>query len=84
MRMGEKDGAMAIIHKLDVKSIESMKKKRDGHIGIVATWDVYGSVYHQKHVHYRCNTYAAEVVIKPTDNYWKIVNILLLDEQRVL
>lgn len=82
--MRESDGAMAIIQKLDIKSIESIAKKKDGHIGIVAQWDVYGSVYHQKHVHYRCNTYTAEVVITPTDNYWKIVKILLLDEQRVL
>jgi hypothetical protein len=43
-----------------------------------------GSVHHQKHVHYRCNTYTAEVIIKPTENYWKLVKIQLLDEQRVL
>jgi len=43
-----------------------------------------GSVHHQKHVHYRCNTYKAQVIIKPTENYWKIVKIQLLDEQRVL
>jgi hypothetical protein len=61
-----------------------MVPKKDGSIGIAANWDVYGSVYHQKHVHYRCNTYSAEVIIKPTENYWKLVKIQLLDEQRVL
>jgi len=84
MRMRDPDGAMAIIHQLDIKSIDSMVQKKDGSIGIVANWDVYGSVHHQKHVHYRCNTYKAQVIIKPTENYWKIVKILLLDEQRVL
>ena len=75
---------MAIIHQLDIKSIDSMDRKNDGRIGIVANWDVYGSVHHENHVHYRCNTYTAEVTIKPTENYWKLVEILLLDEQRVL
>jgi hypothetical protein len=84
MRMGDSDGAMAIIHQLDIKSIDSMAQKKDGSIGIAANWDVYGSVHHQKHVHYRCNTYTAEVIIKPTENYWKLVKIQLLDEQRVL
>lgn len=84
MRIGKSDEAMAIVHQLDIKSIDSMEKRKDGGIGIVANWDVYGSVYHQKHVHYRCNTYTARVIIKPTENYWKLVNIHLLDEQRVL
>jgi hypothetical protein len=84
MRMSDSDGTMAIIHQLDIKSIDSMAPKKDGSIGMVANWDVYGSVHHQKHVHYRCNTYTAEVIIKPTENYWKLVKIQLLDEQRVL
>ena len=72
MRMSDSDGTMAIIHQLDIKSIDSMSQNKDGSIGIVANWDVYGSVHHQKHVHYRCNTYTAEVIIKPTENYWKL------------
>jgi hypothetical protein len=84
LRMGSSDGAKAIIHQLDIKSIDSMAQKKDGSIGIAANWDVYGSVYHQNHVHYRCNTYTAEVIIKPTEDYWKLVKIQLLDEQRVL
>ena len=84
MRMSDSDGTMAIIHQLDIKSIDSLAQKTDGSIGMVARWDVYGSVHHQKHVHYRCNTYKANVRIKPTENYWKLVEIQLLDEQRVL
>jgi hypothetical protein len=82
--LGNSDRAMAMIHQLDIKSIDAMVQKKDGRIGIAANWDVYGSVHHQKHVHYRCNTYRAEVIIEPTENYWKLVKIQLLDEQRVL
>jgi hypothetical protein len=84
MRMRDSDGAMAIVHQLDIKSIESIALTKDGSVDIFANWDVYGSVRHQKHVHYRCNTYTARVIIKPTENYWKLVKIQLLDEQRVL
>ena len=84
LRMGNADGALTIIQQLDIKSIEAMDRKKDGSIGIFANWDVYGSVHHQNHVHYRCNTYTAQVIIKPTDEYWKLVKIELLDEQRVL
>lgn len=84
LRIRDSEGTMAIIHQLDIKSIGSMAKKKDGRIAIAANWDVYGSVHHQNHVHYRCNTYTAEVIMKPTETYWKLVKIQLLDEQRVL
>jgi hypothetical protein len=84
MRIGDPDESWAIIHQLDIKSIDAIVPKDDDSIGIVAQWDVYGSVHHQRHVHYRCNTYTAEVVIKPSNNYWKLSKIQLLDEQRVL
>jgi hypothetical protein len=84
MRMSDSDGTMAIIHQLDIKSIHSVVQEKDGHLAIAANWDVYGSVHHQNHVHYRCNTYKAQVTIGRTDNYWKLVKIQLLDEQRVL
>jgi hypothetical protein len=84
MRIDATDGALSIIDRLDIKSIESMKRLKNGTIAIVANWDVYGSVRHWNHIHFRCNTYKAEVIIKPTENYWKIVKIQLLDEQRVL
>ena len=84
LRIDNPDGSWSIIHQLDIKSIDAMTPNKDGSIDMVVQWDVYGSVYHQNHVHYRCNTYTAEVVIKPTADYWKLSKIELLDEQRVL
>jgi hypothetical protein len=49
-----------------------------------ATWDVYGSVRHLNHLHFRCNTYKAELTIVPRDNYWKLTSLQLLDEERVI
>jgi hypothetical protein len=84
MRIYETGGTMTLIDRLDIKSIESMKRLKSGAIAIVANWDVYGSVRHRKHIHFRCNTYKAEVTIVPTETYWKLTGIQLVDEQRVI
>jgi hypothetical protein len=84
LRIDATDGADSIIDRLDVKSIESIKRLKNGVIAIVANWDVYGSVRHRNHIHFRCNTYKAELTIVPTDNYWKITRMQLLDEERVI
>ena len=84
LRIDATDGAISIIDRLDVKSIESMKRMQNGAVAVVANWDVYGSVIHQNHVHFRCNTYKAELTIVPMDNYWKLTSVQLLDEQRVV
>jgi hypothetical protein len=84
LRIDATDGAASIVDRLDVKSIESMKRLKNGAIAMVASWDVYGSVYHSNHIHFRCNTYKAELTIVPADNYWKLTGVQLLDEERVI
>jgi hypothetical protein len=84
LRIDATEGAMSIVDRLDVKSIESMKRLTNGAIAMVANWDVYGSVYHLNHIHFRCNTYKAELTIMPDDNYWKLTRVQLLDEERVI
>ena len=84
LRIDATDGALSIVDRLDVKSIESMKRLKNGAIAIVANWDVYGSVRHWNHIHFRCNTYKAELTIVPANNYWKLTRVQLLDEERVI
>lgn len=84
LRIGATEGAASIVDRLDIKSIEAMKQLKNGAITIVANWDVYGSVFHRGHSHYRCNTYKAELTIVPKDNYWKLSSLQLLDEERVI
>ncbi len=84
MRIDEADGATGIIDRLDIKSIESVERAEEGGIAIVASWDVYGSVRHWGHVHYRCNAYKAQVTIVPTEHYWKIAHVQLLEEERIM
>jgi hypothetical protein len=84
MRINAADGTMSIIDRLDVKSIESQRRLKNGAITLVADWDVYGSVRHLNHIHFRCNTYKAELTIVPSDRYWKLTNVQLLEEERVM
>ena len=84
MRMDETEGASTLIDRLDIKSVESMKRLKDGGVAMVASWDVYGSVSHSGHIHYRCNTYRAELTMVPTKSYWKLTSFQLLDEERVI
>jgi len=84
MRMDGSEGASTLVDRLDIKSVESMKRLGDDGIAVVASWDVYGSVSHLGHVHYRCNTYRAELTMVPTENYWKLTSFQLLDEERVI
>jgi len=84
MKMDETAGSSTLVDRLDIKKIESMERLEDGAIAMVASWDVYGSVSHSGHVHYRCNAYTAELTMVPTEDYWKLTSFQLLDEERVI
>ncbi|MHC4067228.1 MAG: hypothetical protein ACYSUI_22375 [Planctomycetota bacterium] len=84
LRFDATDAAVSIIDRLDVTSIESKRGSKDGAVTIVANWEVYGSVFHWGHIHFRCNTYRAEVTIVPTNGYWKLTDMQLLDQERVI
>jgi len=84
MTIDEAEGAATIIDRLDVKEIESIERDGNGGWAVRANWDVYGSVRHWGHVHYRCNTYRAELTLVPADDYWKLRRVQILDEERVI
>jgi hypothetical protein len=84
MRIDDPEAAQSLVDRLDVTTIESMERSEGGGVAIVARWDVYGSVMHWDHIHFRCNTYKAELTIVPSGNYWKLTRLKLLDEERVI
>lgn len=84
LSMQEEDAALTLINGLDIKSIEHMSRDSEGRLHVRAQWDAYGKVHHWQHVHFRCNTYEAEVTLVPTENYWKLTRVQVLNEERVL
>jgi hypothetical protein len=49
-----------------------------------ARWTALGTVGHWGHVHTRKNQYHADITIEPVDGLWKITDIEVLEEERVL
>jgi hypothetical protein len=84
MQIDEAEGAASIVDRLDVKSVEHIEPADADGFTILTSWDVYGSVRHWGHTHYRCNAYTAWLTLIPTDKYWKIADIQLMDEERVM
>jgi cytosine/adenosine deaminase-related metal-dependent hydrolase len=79
-----RSGATSIVDRLDIKSVEHIGPADADGFTILTSWDVYGSVRHWGHTHYRCNAYKAWLTIIPTQEYWKIADIQLMDEERVM
>jgi hypothetical protein len=84
LSFNDPEAAASLVDRLDVKTITSIIQKDDGTVAILADWDVYGSVFHWEHVHFRCNAFKAEITLKPNETYWKIVKLDILEEERVL
>ncbi len=49
-----------------------------------ATWNVAGSVGHWGHVHQRINQYEAELTVQVIDGAWRISDLEVLQEERLL
>jgi hypothetical protein len=76
--------AQAFVDRLDIREVDSITATDDEGFSVVADWDVYGSVNHWEHIHYRCNAYRARLTLNPDGKYWKITGFELLDEKRIL
>ena len=48
-----------------------------------ATWNVGGSVGHWGHVHQRRNRVRAELLVAPVDGDWKLIDLELIEEERL-
>jgi hypothetical protein len=84
LTFNDPEAAASIIDRLDIKSIDVMQQGRDGTVTMMTRWDVYGSVFHWEHVHFRCNEFKARISIMPAGDYWKIHALEILEEARVL
>jgi hypothetical protein len=84
LSMNEADAALTLVDGLDIKSIDRMSRDREGRLHLRARWDAYGKVYHWQHVHFRCNSYEADLTLVPADDYWKLTSVQVLDEERVI
>ncbi len=84
MRIEEEDQAKVYVDRLDIREVESLSAVEGGGFSALVRWDVYGSVNHWEHIHYRCNSYKAKITLMPKGKYWIITDFGLLDEERII
>ncbi|MEM7066132.1 MAG: HupE/UreJ family protein [Cyanobacteria bacterium P01_B01_bin.77] len=77
-------GARASVDHVDVTEIGSVSSLPNKEVVVQAEWLARGSVNHFSHTHYRNNLYVALVTLTYADSVWKIKNIEVLDEYRLL
>ena len=77
-------GARANVAKVDILAINKVTRSEQNGFVADTVWTVGGSVSHFGHTHYRRNRNHALVTFVMDDDSWKIMNIELIDEKRLL
>jgi len=78
-------GAQAKVKEVAIEDVAISKStKHVGALDLRAQWTALGQVGHWGHVHSRQNRYDAIVTIKPMAGAWKIIDLELIEEKRLL
>jgi hypothetical protein len=83
LELANQGGARAKVKAVEMQAIEFVATDEPNAFRANATWNVHGSVGHWGHVHTRSNQYQAELVIQAIDNRWKLIDMKVLQEQRL-
>jgi hypothetical protein len=84
LALENRGGAQASVDEVEVLSVNQVTASEEGGFIADAVWNVSGSVSHFGHTHYRRNKNRALVTFMQDGDSWKIRNIELIEEQRVL
>ena len=84
LELEDRGGARARVDQVEIQEVRDVTRQSDGSFAVDAVWTADGSVSHFGHTHYRQNRYHAIMRIVQDEDTWKIHQIDLLDEQRLL
>jgi hypothetical protein len=84
LELEDRGGARARVDQVQIQEVREIKRQADGMFAVDTVWTANGSVSHFGHTHYRQNRYHAIMSIVQDEDTWKIHQIELLDEQRLL
>jgi hypothetical protein len=82
LELASQGGARAKVKQVDVVELEA-EASEGGSFVATASWNVAGSIGHWGHLHERRNRYRAELRVAPVEGAWKLVDIEVLDEERL-
>lgn len=80
--LANQGGARAKVKQIELVELAA-EPAADGGFLATATWNVAGSVGHWGHIHDRRNQYRAVLDVAPRDGVWKLVDLEILEEQRL-
>jgi len=80
--LANQGGARAKVAQVELMALEGLRGE-DAGFRAAATWNVAGSVGHWGHVHERRNQVRADLFVAPVAGSWKLVDLTVLDEQRL-
>jgi hypothetical protein len=83
LELASQGGARAKVKAVEMQAIELVAADEPNAFRANATWNVHGSVGHWGHVHTRSNQYQAELLIQAIDGRWKLIDMNVLQEQRL-
>lgn len=84
MELENRGGARANVDEVNIISVNSIKRSEQGGFVADAQWTVSGSVSHFGHTHYRRNRNHALVTFVMDGDNWKIRDVELIEEKRLL
>ena len=83
MVLENQGGIQVKVKELNILDVEEEDTDQEG-IAYNCKWTVKGTVGHWGHIHSRVNQYNAVLNIKPVEGVWKVFNIDMIEESRVL
>ena len=84
LELQSQGGALVKVKEVEMMSVDAEPLGGEAGFSAQCEWNVSGSVGHWGHIHTRTNQYSAVLTIKPVDGVWKITDLELLEEQRIL
>jgi hypothetical protein len=82
LELASQGGARAKVKQIELLALDTEPADGGGFVAR-ATWNVAGSIGHWGHVHQRRNQYRAALAVAPRGGTWKLVDVEILEEQRL-
>lgn len=82
LMMSEQGGAKSRVERIDPVSTRLIRSA-DEDFEVEHRWRMTGTVEHWGHIHTRENEYAARIVVKAVDGFWKMSRVTFTDQKRV-
>ena len=84
LELQSQGGARVKVKNVEMQAVEPSPLEGEAGFSARCQWTVTGSVGHWGHIHNRTNQYDARIKVKIVDGTWKITDIQVVEEKRVV